>query len=391
MRGIATVSGWALIFYLFAPALLYAGPTTTWDAPTSTNWNNNNNWDAGRPDATTDAEIGAIGNGTISIGNQNQSADYLVLSSAATQDWEVTGTTGVLTLDADDDRFNFNTFSSGNGFTIHNASSFTLTVSADLAFTANSILTVAGLTNIIFAQNGDIALTGSLDLGSTNPGLVPNGNQITLGGPISGTGGFRTFDNGGNGGEILINGTMANTFTGTFVVDGATVTLDKTDGVDAIASDIEIISGTLLLGGNDQIADSADLTLAGGTFATGGFDDSLGTLTLTADSVIDFAGGDSILAFDDFVYVDGTLEIWNWDGNFADGGGNDQLLFDNPPTSDLENIVFFRDNGVTPINFPTGITGNEVLPIPEPSSIIGGSLLGLAAMGHLWRRRRKKT
>ena len=59
-----------------------------------------------------------------------------------------------------------------------------------------------------------------------------------------------------------------------------------------------INGGTLLLGASNVLNDAASVTLGGGTLATGGFSETLGALTLTANSTIDFgAGNTSVLSF----------------------------------------------------------------------------------------------
>jgi len=60
-----------------------------------------------------------------------------------------------------------------------------------------------------------------------------------------------------------------------------------------------ISGGTLALGAANRIADTSNLVMSGGTFATGGFGETLGTLTLSATSFIDLGSGTSALVFAD--------------------------------------------------------------------------------------------
>ena len=160
--------------------------------------------------------------------------------------------------------------------------------------------------------------------------------------------------------------------------------------------------GTLLLSGTgttDRINNSATVTLAGGKIAFGGnvtegSSPGTGALTLTANSILDFGGGNDVINFGasgGASWTFGTtLSIYNWGGSTA-GGGNDQLKFgiDNTAltSGQLGQISFFSGAG-------TGFLGNggfvgslgEVVPVPEPASVatvIG--LLGIAG----WRERRK--
>src|SRR2546423_4019198 len=112
---------------------------------------------------------------------------------------------------------------------------------------------------------------------------------------------------------------------------------------------IDIESGTLLLGGANRITDSSNMQLSGGTFATGGFNETLGQLTLAQNSTIDLGDGSSILHFAnsaDEVWVDGTtLTIVNWNGD------SDALFFGGAMSAltsgQVSQIRFLNPNGVT--------------------------------------------
>jgi len=351
-------------------SLSFGVPSTQWDGSTNQNWNTGSNWSDGVPDATTDAEIGSAGNGTISLGSGNRFARTLTLLGTADEDWDLNGT-GTLNIE---------------GFAVTNESSFTLNINAPLQLAANAALA----SDQIFADGGDINITNEFNLGSgVNPTINTNsGRTVTLDGEVSGSSSITKT----GAGDLVLSGNDDNTFSGGLTVNAGTVTLDKSAGTDAIASDIILNGGTLVLGADNQIADSSGLTLAGGTLQMNGFSDTLGTLTLSGDSVIDFAGGDSVLTFSDFNYVSGSLEIWNWDGEFADGGGNDQILFDSPFSSNLNQIRFYRDDGSDLIEWPTGFTGNELLPIPETSTFLQGMIILVAAAAlHLHRKKQKQS
>ena len=127
----------------------------------------------------------------------------------------------------------------------------------------------------------------------------------------------------------------ANTYTGQTTVSAGilkvdndgTATFGKITGSNATPDSILVNSGgTLLLSGaGDHIADTTTLTLAGGTFDAGGVSETLGTLTLTEDSTIDFGGGASTLTFADSTGLwtaNKTLSIWNWSGVVVNGGAD---------------------------------------------------------------------
>ena len=86
--------------------------------------------------------------------------------------------------------------------------------------------------------------------------------------------------------------TGANNFTGATTIDGGTL---ETAVAGALASTASVAvngGGTLLLSGTgNRINDSAAMILNGGTFNTGGLSETVGTLTLSDNSIIDSARG----------------------------------------------------------------------------------------------------
>jgi hypothetical protein len=82
--------------------------------------------------------------------------------------------------------------------------------------------------------------------------------------------------------------------------------------------------GTLLLGANDQINNNATISLGGGAFAKGDFNEGttsaigVGALTLTASgSHIDFGTGTvGTLTFASLNASTFTLTVNNWTGNY---------------------------------------------------------------------------
>ena len=143
------------------------------------------------------------------------------------------------------------------------------------------------------ASSGTLTVNGgTVDLNGTNQGV---GNLTGAGGTIlndsTGTNKTLTIGNGNGGGgnyagviadhssgtgtvaltktgsgTIILSG--ANTFTGATVIGGGTLTLSTISG-SALGSTTSVTvnsGGTLLLGGSNQINNTAEMTLAGGTF-----------------------------------------------------------------------------------------------------------------------------
>ncbi len=120
---------------------------------------------------------------------------------------------------------------------------------------ASSPVSIALGATLAFNLNGtilnDIANNGALTSSQTA------GNTATFGGIISGTGGFSQT----GAGTTILSGN--NTYTGDTVVN----------------------AGTLKLGTSERIADSSALTINGGTFDLGAFDETVGAVTLTSGSI----------------------------------------------------------------------------------------------------------
>ncbi len=264
---------------------------------------------------------------------------------------------------------------------------------------------------------------------------VSNNGKIDVANDLNITGGSLT---GGSNGTVVVGGDLI-VDTSTTISSRPNITMD-TDGTSAIsvttgtsltgigtleinspagtgfttinasvsnleASKIDVSAGTLLLGASDQIANTTDLELSGGYFSTGGFDDTLDTLTLSGNSAIDLNGGNSILNFADSSGTTWTpgvgevLTITNWDGIFNDGGGSDQINFgaNGLDASQVSQIFFLNpkgEDGIVIQGFFSAqlLASGEIVPvmIPEPSTYFGGFLiLGVAGL-HFWNRRRKQ-
>lgn len=238
---------------------------------------------------------------------------------------------------------------------------------------------------------GTNAITGSITLTDDSRIEVDTGAILNLNGAITDGGGGAGLSKTGEGTLVLAGD---NTYTGDTVISGGTLSVSGGGTGDSIAGGTIMIEagGTLLLDGSDRIGTSVDLVLGGGTLELNGHNLSLNSLTLTADSVIDFGGGDAILDFTGGASGDWsgyTLTITNWAGN-RNGGGADQLIFSGGiNSSQLGQISFSNPAGFTDGDWGAELTdSNEVVPTPEPSTWLAGVLLLLFGTGRAWFRRR---
>jgi hypothetical protein len=155
---------------------------------------------------------------------------------------------------------------------------------------------------------------------------------------------------------------------------------------------INVSQGNLVTGAGNLPSNTA-FTLSGGALQTGTFSNSVGSLSVTSDpgSVIDFAGGGTpVLTFGSQGTWSGMLQIWNWNGSVGLSGTGGQLKFGDGVDGSLidpSKVQFYSNNGSSPIGAGGIFVGNELVPVPEPTTLLlsCSALLGLIG----FQRRRK--
>lgn len=208
-------------------------------------------------------------------------------------------------------------------------------------------LTIGGGTTVVrllaaeqIADSVAVTVTGRLDLNNHDEKVrsLSGAGTVTLG-----------------SGQLTIENTGSQTFSGVISGTGGVVKQGSgslsLSGVNTFTGPIQIAGGTLLLGNNQRLADAADLHLAGGTFATGGFSETVNSLVLTEDSTLNLGSGASVVNFATDNLASGkTLTVTNWSGAVT-GGGTDRLIFGSTltPTS-LSGIKFLN-----PLGFAAGL------------------------------------
>jgi hypothetical protein len=152
---------------------------------------------------------------------------------------------------------------------------------------------------------------------------------------------------------------------------------------------LRLTSGTLLLGGANKIGNSTAVNLNGGTLNTGGFSDTVGALTLTANSVLDFGTTNNVhLQFSSAAWTAGALTVNNWTGTAFATGNPDQFLVASagPLDSSFLGQISFTGHGSGAIAFNVGGGLYEIVPVPEPTTVLGAAGL-LAFLAYRERRR----
>jgi fibronectin-binding autotransporter adhesin len=201
---------------------------------------------------------------------------------------------------------------------------------------------------------GSLAGSGVVTLGSGTLTVGSDNTSTAFSGAISGTGG------------------LTKTGTGTLTISGANTYSGATT----------VSSGTLAFGAGMNLS-TGSLVLSGGTLNLGSFTSTFSSLTVSADSILDFNGSSgSVLNILNNVTINSgvTLTINNW-VNAVD------FFYSQTNPNILGQIVF------TP--YPATSThwesyDKQITPVPEPATY-GALLLGLGTLLASWRLRRRRT
>ena len=229
-------------------------------------------------------------------------------------------------------------------------------------------------------------------------GTIETANSLSCPGVISGTAGGAFIKTGA--GTLTLGGSGNNTSTGTTTLGGTgKILLAKTGGATAIAGDINLSSTAwngngsgIVLGGNEQIADTSVITwtggsgVYGGTLRLNGFTETIGGLVATngGDNVVENRGnGDGV------TYGTGTLKInttgsssYTFSGTIRDmdggtGGGAVAIVKSGTGTQTLTGTNTYT--GATTVSAGTLLVNGSLA--NSATTVTGGTLGGTGTIG----------
>jgi autotransporter-associated beta strand protein len=233
--------------------------------------------------------------------------------------------------------------------------------------------------------------------------LTINGSATTThSGGISGTG---NLVKNGSGTQTLTGNNSA--FTGTTTINSGTLTAGAANAAGGTSNVIINNGGSFLVTAENAVNDNAAINLTGGRMAVSGtFNETVGALTLSANSTIDFSGFVGTLRFSGIgSWASGAnLAIWNWSGTTQYGtqinnyNTPSNLVFSNNSTltSNLANISFYSDSANSFVGSGFEVTGfsgggSQIIAVPETETYFYAvALLAGVVVQYLRRRAKRK-
>ncbi len=167
---------------------------------------------------------------------------------------------------------------------------------------AGAVLDLNGFGVSLGSLSGGGNLGGGVNLGANTLSVGADNSSTTFASSLSGLGGLTKTGTG----TLTLN--AVNTYTGATTVSAGTLRLNSASGGGAAAhtSAVTIATGgSIALGAAQQINANARLTLTGGTLVLGGFNQTLGTLALSANSTLNLDGSAQL------VFADSSALDWN--------------------------------------------------------------------------------
>jgi autotransporter-associated beta strand protein len=262
--------------------------------------------------------------------------------------------------------------------------------------------TVGTITNAMLVHNvlatQSATLSGAITVNNATWD-IDTGDTLTISGNISGPGGLTK--NGS--GTLVLSG--SNSYSAPTVINAGTLNATSAGALGNNAT-VQINGGTLLVTADDAI-NGKNIKLGGsgvGLQFSGNYSGAIGSLTLSADSIIDMGPGSVQILFQGLSLSSHTLSFYNWTGstlwNGGTGADTDKVfLFPTIEPGDLNKISFYSGNGGDSFlgtGFDIGLKatgfspafGNQILPVPEPETWATAVILLVGGMVWFLKRAR---
>jgi len=371
------------------------------------------------------------GNGTLGSGAISISGGELDLGAKSLTNTISAFTGGVLsngTLTADGGNFNVSAgtitavLAGSNGLV--KSASGTVVLSAANNYSGGTTVSAGTLrlsgngtlgTGAISISGGELDL-GAKSLSNTISGLtggvLSNGTLTANGGNFNVSAGTISAVLAGSNGLVKSgNGTVAlsasNSYSGATTVNAGTLQA-AASGAMGNSTVINVNGGSFLVTADNGVNETAAINLGGGRMAvSGNFNETVGALTLSANSVIDFSGFSGVLRFSGVgSWASGAnLAIWNWSGTTQYGtqinnyANPSNLVFSTVTsnlTDNLANISFYSDSGNSFVGSGFEVTGfsgggSQIIAVPETETYFYAvALLAGVVVQYLRRRAKRK-
>jgi autotransporter-associated beta strand protein len=247
---------------------------------------------------------------------------------------------------------------------------------------------------------GNLVISGGAAV--INGGSVRTSNGQTYNGAVS-IGAATLFESGPSGG-ISFNGALVGNGHAVEISSGGNSSVQTASGLTALTKSgtgtltfsgastysgtTTIRAGTLALGVNNALFSSSPLTMSGGTLALNRHTQTLGLLTITANSVFNFGGSGGTLSFGNSSAQawSGTLTIANYNtsSNTLRFGTSAASL-----TPGQLSAIRFADYGDAGGQIDSlGVITPSAIPEPTTwAAIVGAIALGAAGVRRRWRNR----
>ena len=273
-------------------------------------------------------------------------------------------------------------------------------VSIDATGTGSSTLAL-GASQSIASLTGNT--TSTVTLGSNTLTLGTTSGNTTYAGRITGSSSSALVKDGASTQVLTGNNTG---FTGATTISSGTLTAAAA-GAMGNSTVINVTGGSFLVTAENAVNGNTAINLGGGRMAvSGSFNETVGALTLSANSTIDFSGFVGTLRFSGVGSwtAGANLAIWNWSGttywgtpvnNYATPSN---LVFSNNSTltSHLANISFYSDSGNSFVGSGFEVSGfsgggSQIIAVPETETYFSAvALLAAVVIQYLCRRARQK-